>query len=149
MFRTFFTKTLDPSQKTWRSVNKNNEKNGSQTYFRMIFRKFFEKKIGIFQKKIFFGSCYFIFRHGEKKKFFFRKNFDQNFGPKFYFYFCKGIVFFQNKIIFFNFFSLFIPQRTVLDPGESDPATSPHYEGAYWTPSSALHFKLSHEVRVV
>ena len=106
IFRSFFTKTLDPSQKTWRSVNKNNEKNGSQTYFRMIFRKNFEKKIEIFQKKNFFGSCYFIFRHGEKKKFFFRKNFDQNFGPKFYFYFCKGIVFFQKKINFFNFFSL-------------------------------------------
>ena len=64
------------------------------------------------------------------KSFFFEKIFDPDFDPNFDFYFGDGIVLFQKKIDFFSFFSLFMPQRTVLDPCESDPATSPHYERA-------------------
>ena len=37
---------------------------------------------------------------------------------------------FKKNRFFFYFFSLFMPKRTVLDPCESDPATSPHYERA-------------------
>ena len=91
---------------------------------------FFRKKIWIFQKTKIFECCYFIFKHGEKKKFFFEKIFDPDFDPNFDFYFGHGIVLFQNFSIFFNFFSIFMTQRTVLVPSELDPALSPHYERA-------------------
>jgi hypothetical protein len=50
------------------------------------------------------------------------------------FIFQKASGFFKKKLFFLNFFLLFMPQRTVLDSSESDPATSPHYEGAYSEP---------------
>ena len=43
----------------------------------------FQKKIENFQKKK-FQKCYFIFKHGEKKKFFFWKIFRPRFRPKFW-----------------------------------------------------------------
>ena len=45
--------------------------------------KNFQKKIENFQKKK-FQKCYFIFKHGEKKKFFFWKIFRPRFRPKFW-----------------------------------------------------------------
>ena len=39
--------------------------------------------------------------------------------------------FFKKFRFFFNFFSIFLTQRTVLVPSELDPALSPHYERAY------------------
>ena len=106
------------------------KKNGSVKKVMTIFlKKNFQKK-SKFSKKIFFESCYFIFEHGEKKKFFFEKIFDPDFDPNFDFYFGHGIVLFQNFSIFFNFFSIFMTQRTVLVPSELDPALSPHYERA-------------------
>ena len=106
------------------------KKMGPKRILGWFFEKILKKKSKFFKKKNFLEVVISFLDMARKKSFFFRKNFDQNFGPKFYFYFCKGIVFFQEKFNFFNFFWLFIPQRTVLDPGESDPATSPHYEGA-------------------
>ena len=63
----------------------------------------------------------------------------QHFSQNFDFHFCDGIVFFQKFSIFFRFFSLFMPQRTVLDYSESDPARSPHYERAYRTQVQSLN----------
>ena len=84
------------------------------------FLKFFTKKIGIFSKIFFLKVVHSTLKRRQKN------------------YFGDGIVFFQNFSKFFNFFSLFMPQRTVLDYSESDPATSPHYERAYCTAVTPL-----------
>ena len=93
------------------------------------FRKKFRKKIENFLKFFFLKVVHSTPKRRQKKKF--EKNHDPDFGQNFDFYFCKGIVFFQKKSKYFNFFSLFMPQRTSLGHCESDPATSPHYERAY------------------
>jgi len=57
------------------------EKNGSVKKVMTIFlKKNFQKK-SKFSKKKFFESCYFIFEHGEKKKFFFEIFFGPDFDP--------------------------------------------------------------------
>ena len=101
--------------KTGRFKKKIHQNNRSRTDFIVDFLNFFWKKKSKIFKKNFFESCYFIFEHGEKKKFFFEKNFGPDFDQNFDFYFSKSIVFFQKKIFLKLFFSLFSPQRTVLD----------------------------------
>ena len=63
------------SQKTRRLKKKIHKKNWVQSDSTAIFLKNFEKKNRkkkiLVQKFFFFESCYFIFEHGEKKKFFF------------------------------------------------------------------------------
>ena len=48
----------------------------------IFLKKFFGKKSKIF-KKNFLQKCYFIFKHGEKKKFFFEKFSGPDFDPNF------------------------------------------------------------------
>ena len=58
------------------------KKTGQKKSYDHFSEKIFRKKIENFQK-IFLQKCYFIFKHGEKKKFFFEKfsgpDFDLNF----------------------------------------------------------------------
>ena len=73
---------FDRVRKKYTIEKKIHEKNGSVRKVVNIFlKKNFSKKSKISKKKI-FQSCYFIFEHGEKKKFFFEiffgPDFDQN-----------------------------------------------------------------------
>ena len=66
-------------------LKKNSLKNlGPIRFYGHFSEKFWEKKSKkkIFgQKNFFFESCYFIFEHGEKKKFFLKKFFGPDFDP--------------------------------------------------------------------
>ena len=126
----FFTITTKSAEKTGRFKKKFHEKIWTQTDFMMKFLNFFSKKKIENFSKFFFWKLFIRSQNVGKKKIFFEKNHDPNFGQNFDFYFCKGIVLFQKISIFFNFFSIFMTQRTVLVPSELDPALSPHYERA-------------------
>ena len=126
----FFTITTESTAKNWPFQKKNSWKNMDPNRFYDEIFEFFSKKKSKFFSKFFFWKLFIRRQNVGKKKIFFEKNHDPDFGLNFDFYFCNGIVFFQKKSKFFSFFSLFMPQRTSLDHCESDPATSPHYERA-------------------
>ena len=91
-------------EKTTSLKKKIHEKNRFEKKVMTIFLKiFFRKKSKIFKKKI-FQKCYFIFKHGEKKKFFFEKFSGPDFDPNFEnVTFCWPLEFWEK--FFRNFFS--------------------------------------------
>ena len=106
------------------------KKHGPKQILWRNFWIFFEKKNRNFFENFLVWELFIRRQNAGKKKIFFEKNHDPDFGQNFGFYFCKGIVLFQKFSIFLNFFSIFMTQRTVLEPSELDPALSPHYERA-------------------
>ena len=80
------------------------EKTGPKRFLWSIFWNFFLKKNRKIFKFFFFESCYFIFKHGEKKKFFFEKFSGPDFDPNFEnVTFCWPLEFWEK--FFRNFFS--------------------------------------------
>ena len=90
---------------------KNHEKNKAQSDFMAHFLKIFGKKNRKFSKKNFFESCYFIFEHGEKKKFFFWKISRKDFSTKFQVQYLalRQSQISEKKIL--NFFSVFFMRK--------------------------------------
>ena len=101
--------------KTGRFKKKIHQNNRSRTDFMVDFLNYFWKKNRKFLKKNFFESCYFIFKHGEKKKFFFWKFFRPRFRPKFW-KCIKRVEIANLQLSTWNFFEpYFHTQRNVLN----------------------------------
>ena len=111
-------------------LKKNSWKNLDPNIFYDEISEFFSKKKSKFFFKIFFLKVVHSTLKRRQKKIFFWKKSRPRFRPNFRFLFLQWHRVVSKKSIFFYFFSLFTPKRTVLDPCESDPATSPHYERA-------------------